>query len=504
MNMNTKPNRVAFEQALDMTGYARYNLCMFILCASIILGMTFEIFSVSYLVPASVCELHTTNVQQGLVACVPLAGIIATSHIWGYLADTKGRRKILIISMTLSYISGTCAAFSPNWIVLSFLKFISSASVSGAFALSVTLLSECTPMRRRSVLVILSTSVFLTGTGVMAVLSIPILPLSFSYYIPVLDIYFNSWRLLDLIFAMPCAISALGAVFAYESPKYLLSVGRNKEALEVLRGMYVMNYGKSGDSYEVDELILDEDSKSTGHKGFFASMVAQTMPMLRPPLLKHTVLLSCLYVISYMSSNSFTVWLPFIVNAFMTSVMEGNSHLTVCEMIRIYQNSTTVVESTDCSMNSFAMTMVFGINFILAIMNIGMSGLVNKLGRKNLFIGVQVVAGVSALCINSSPFWMLSAVLFMCFMSGVFNFGFLSTFSVDIFPTYVKAMAVCLTLMVGRGSAIFGINILKRLLDNNCEYAFYIFGSVTCFGGIVGLLLPSDAKIRDHKKALKS
>ena len=41
-------------------------------------------------------------------------------------------------------------------------------------------------------------------------------------------------------------------------------------------------------------------------------------------------------------------------------------------------------------------------------------------------------------------------------------------------------MAVCLTLMVGRGSAVIGINVLKRLLDENCEAAFYIFGAVTC------------------------
>lgn len=55
-------------------------------------------------------------------------GIITSSHIWGYLADTRGRRKILIISMTISYVAGTTAAFSPNWIVLSLLKLLSSAS----------------------------------------------------------------------------------------------------------------------------------------------------------------------------------------------------------------------------------------------------------------------------------------------------------------------------------------------------------------------------------------
>lgn len=500
--MTGKVRKVAFEEALDMAGFGRFNLVLFMLCGGIIMGMGFEIFSVSYLVPASVCELHTTNVQQGLIASVPLVGIIATSHIWGYLADTRGRRKILVISMTMAFLFGSLAAFSPNWIVLCILKLISSASVSGAFALSLTLLSECTPMARRSTLVVLSTSIFLVSTGSMSVIALPILPLNFSYYFPILDIHFNSWRVLALIFAFPSFISVVGVACAFESPKYLLSVGKEEEALKVLRSIYVLNKKKSAEDYPVDMLVLEEDNMSTVHKGFIKSVIAQTAPMLKPPLLKYTLLLSSLFVINYICINSFMVWLPFIVNSFMTSVTQGNSHLTVCEMIRIYQNTTIVEDNNSCVMNNFAMTMVFSISVILATLNMAMSAVVNFIDRKKLFIGIQLVGGTASLCINSSPFWMLTAVLFIIFLSGVFNFGFLSTFSVDIFPTYVRAMAVCLTLMVGRGSAVIGINILKQLLESNCESVFYIFGSVACFGALVGLLLPSDKKIRALDKTL--
>ncbi|XP_075976085.1 putative transporter svop-1 [Anticarsia gemmatalis] len=499
MNMNTKPNRVAFEQALDMTGYSRFNLCMFILASSINISMAFEIFSISYLVPASVCELNTTNIQQGYLACVPLAGIIATSHVWGYLADTKGRRKILIVSTSMGYIASTLAAFSPNWIVLSLLKLVATACVAGAFATSLAFLGECTPVAKRSMLLILSSTVFLSGTAVMAVIAIPVLPLTFSYYIPVLDIYFNSWRLLDMIYALPIAVSAIGANFAYESPKYLVSVGRHEEALEALRGMYVLNTGKSGDSYQVHALVLDEDHRSV-HKGFFASIIAQSVPMLKPPLLKDTILLSCLCCLTYMGMNSFMIWMPYMVNVFMSSVIAGNDHLTICEMIRNYQNATVVEEAKDCSLNNVAMVMVFGIIMILAVMNIGVTALVKYMGRKNIYIGLQLMAGISTICINCGPYWIVNAILFTLAVSGVFNCGFLSTYTVDLFPTYVRAMAVCLTIMVGRGSAVFGINILKRLMDNHCEYVFYLFGGLSCLGGIIGFLLPSDAKVLEQKK----
>ncbi|XP_026727142.1 putative transporter svop-1 [Trichoplusia ni] len=502
--MTVKGNKVPFEKALDMTGYGVYNLGIFLLTSSIILGMTFEIFSVSYLVPASACELGTSSKQQGLMACVPLIGIIATSHFWGYLADTRGRRKVLIISMTLSYIAGTAAAFSNNWIVLSLLKLLSSAAVSGAFALSVTLLSECTPVAKRSSLVLLTTSVHLAGMGVMAVIAMPVLPLKFAYYWPTIGIYFNSWRVLDLIFAVPCAVSAIGCYCAFESPKYLVTVGREEEALEVLKGIYTMNTRKSSDSYEVNSVELDEDSSSSLHKGFWGSIAAQTLPMLKAPLLKNTILLASLFVVCYICMNGFFVWLPFIVNAFMISVVGGERQLTICEMIRISANSTEVQETNDCSMNSVAMTVVFGITIVLATLNIFISGIVNWVGRKRLFIGIQVIAGLSALVINASPYWILSAILLLLFLSGILNFGFLNTFSVDVFPTYVKAMAVCVTVMVGRASAIIGINVIKLLLDYNCEAVFYIFGTIALGGGIIGLLLPSEEKIRESTKKLQT
>jgi hypothetical protein len=59
-----------------VSGFGKFNLLTFVLCGSIIMGMAFDIMSVAYLVPASACDLLTTNSQQGLMAAVPLIGNI--------------------------------------------------------------------------------------------------------------------------------------------------------------------------------------------------------------------------------------------------------------------------------------------------------------------------------------------------------------------------------------------------------------------------------------------
>ncbi|KAM3956314.1 synaptic vesicle glycoprotein 2B-like [Aphomia sociella] len=495
--MTDKLNKVErFESALTMTGFGKFNYLVFLLCCTIISGMSFEIFSVAYLVPASACELSTTSSQQGLMAGVPLIGIVATSHIWGYLADTRGRKKILWISMILGYVTGTLAAFSPNWIVFSVLKLFSSSAVAGGFALSITLLGESTPIAQRSTLIILTTTIFLSCTGMMAAIAIPVLPISFSYYIPVLDIHFNSWRLLNLIFNIPCAISAIGLLFAYESPKYLLSSGDQVGTLKILREIYVINNGKDGDSYQVDSVVLEEGNTINNNNGFWASMVAQTIPLLKPPLLFNTILLGSIFITVYMCINPFIVWMPYIADAVLRTIEVGADGMTFCDMIRFAKNNTVsqVTETGSCAMNTTALTLVFATGMLLGVLNILMSAFINIIGRKRLLIGLELVAGTAALCLNASHMWILSTILFITFISANLNFGLLSTFSIDLFPTYVKAMAVCLTLMVGRGSAFFGINIVKSLIDSNCEATFYIFGGITFLGGIVGFLLPSDIK----------
>ncbi|CAG9787473.1 unnamed protein product [Diatraea saccharalis] len=126
--MLIKLEKVSFEVALNLTGFGKFNILSFLLCSSIIMGMAFELFSVAYLVPGSACELLTTSNQQGLMAAVPLIGVIATSHFWGYLADTRGRRKVLCFSMTLGFFTGGLAALSPDWITFSIFKFMSSSA----------------------------------------------------------------------------------------------------------------------------------------------------------------------------------------------------------------------------------------------------------------------------------------------------------------------------------------------------------------------------------------
>lgn len=54
----------------------------------------------------------------------------------------------------------------------------------------------------------------------------------------------------------------------------------------------------------------------------------------------------------------------------------------------------------------------------------------------------------------------------------------ISAIAIDLFPTSIKAMALCLILMCGRLFAGLGSNIIGYLLLINCDSVFWMIGAV--------------------------
>lgn len=87
------------------------------------------------------------------------------------------------------------------------------------------------------------TSVFLpTNLMILPMLGWYIIPLEINYPLPGLN--FTSWRLYMMCGSMFNIIVMVLLWLLPESPKFLLSIGKKEEALEVLRTMYTINTGK--------------------------------------------------------------------------------------------------------------------------------------------------------------------------------------------------------------------------------------------------------------------
>ncbi|CAG9135969.1 unnamed protein product [Plutella xylostella] len=487
-SLKNETEKVPFEVALDRTGFGLYNCFHTLTSGLAIVSFGVVAFSSTVVVPASACELGTTRAQQGVLAAAPVIGSILGAFAWGYLGDTRGRRRMLVLSLSLALVFNTLASLAVNWIMLMLLQFTATFMSCGKYTLSMTLLSECVPRARRSQAVLVVASVYLLTQGIMAAIAIPIIPLTFSYPLPFLGITWTSWRLLLLAYSVPSALCLPCVLMLQESPKYLLLRGEEGQALDVLRAIYRANHRgcAGGEEFDVKRVLAEKDTA-----GEQKSKRDQIVPLFRAPLIKYTIIMAALFV--FQQVGSFVIWLPRIANQYVNIVQSGDgANKTLCGIIRTAITTPPNPDAAPCSLNVPSLVIVIAVCVFQSTVNLIISLVVNRTGRRNMVIFGTSAVGLCGVVTNLVPNAYGSGVLFVCFCLGILAHGLYTAMAVALFPTSVRAMAVSLVLAAGRMGVFAAVQILNLLLHSHCEAGFYVFATLFASSAIVALFLPDD------------
>ncbi|CAG9135960.1 unnamed protein product [Plutella xylostella] len=482
--------KIPFEEALDRTGYGPYNYFQTATTGLAIVAYALVGFSGTMVVPTSACELGTTPAQQGILAAIPFIGYILGGVVWGYLGDTRGRRRMLLVSLSLAIFFNTLVSLSINWIMMLVLQFLTTIVSTGQYTLAVTLLSESAPMAKRNLVMLLVASTYILSTAAMSGIAIPIIPLKFSYSIPFLGIFWNSWRTLVLVYSAPCVLCLLCVLCLHESPKFLLLKGEEEKAMKILRSIHRINHRNSEEKFQVTGVLPEQNNTTKLEK----SRMDIILPLIKTPLLKYTIGLTVLSLCNQISP--FIIWFPKIANQFVNIIQNGDgSNQNLCGII---ENKDTVLSNIDaapCSLNVPSLLITIGLSFLTSAGNLILCLVVNYTGRRNLVIFLTLALGVCGVATNLVHNAYGSGVLFLIFCFGLVINGLYLAMAVAFFPTSVRATAVAFVGTLGGVAKFAGTQILNLLLQNHCEAGFYIFGSLFAFSAIVALFLPDDRMV---------
>ena len=77
----------------------------------------------AYILPIAECDLKLSLLNKGTLNSATYAGMIASAIVWGYLADTLGRKKILVIGYLADAVCVFCSSMSQNFLMLVIFKF---------------------------------------------------------------------------------------------------------------------------------------------------------------------------------------------------------------------------------------------------------------------------------------------------------------------------------------------------------------------------------------------
>lgn len=97
---------------------------MIFLSGVILNAVLMETCGVSFVIPVSQCDLKLTAGEKGILNAVAFFGIICSSHLWGYLSDTKGRRTIIQPTLFIAFALSCTSSLVQNFYVFVTLRFL--------------------------------------------------------------------------------------------------------------------------------------------------------------------------------------------------------------------------------------------------------------------------------------------------------------------------------------------------------------------------------------------
>ncbi|XP_044761382.1 synaptic vesicle glycoprotein 2B-like [Coccinella septempunctata] len=487
-----------FETAIAAAGFGKFNLLLILLALPMCCSTIFETTTMSYVFPAAQCDLNLSLEDKGLLNAVTYAGTISSAFVWGFLFDTLGRKKLLIAGFLLNGIFAVLSSFSQTLTFLMVMKFLGGFIMCGPFAALTTYLSEIHSTDFRSKAPMLLGIWNAAGTVYLPFLASLVLPLKFEWKLGNSWVL-HSWGLFLLLNAIPALLSAVIFIFLPESPKFLMTKGRNEEALKVFRMIYSVNTGKPKETYPVKKLVEEmEQDASKGRKSLKLSFKEgwdQMSPLFQSPLLKILVLVCLLQLFMTMSLNTLRLWFPQLFQAITDYKLKYGKSSTLCEMLSVLKPSENEEEcfvNTD-NIEVYRSSMIVATTQVCFYLLAG--SLINLLGQKMLLNIVSLVSGTFAAAIYFSPNSEIATGLIAGFTSlASIGTNVILIIVVNLFPTTLRTMTVSLVMMCGRGAAMFGNIIFPYLLGLGCGPPFFSTACVLFLSFTLSLLIPKENK----------
>ncbi|MCP9763735.1 sugar porter family MFS transporter [Lacihabitans soyangensis] len=209
-------------------------------------------------------QLQLTPSQESMVVGAVLFGAMFGPFISGFLTDKLGRKKINIIASLVFVVGSILAAIAPDTNSLIAGRLLLGLAI-GIVAATVPLyLAELSPKDKRGRMV----------TFFQLAITLGIL---LSYVVGyIFGDAENAWRLMFWAGFVPAIILFVGMLLVPESPRWLLTKGRNEEALKVLTQLRKPDEAVA--EYNETLKLLEEERLNK------SSWMELFMPKLRIPL----------------------------------------------------------------------------------------------------------------------------------------------------------------------------------------------------------------------------
>jgi MFS family permease len=407
--------------------------------------------------------LGLTESQVGLAASAYLTGSVLGALVFSYLTDRQGRKKWFMITLLLYLTATVFTAFAWDLASLMFFRFLTGAGIGGEYAAINSAIDELIPARRRGHTDLAINGSWWLGSAIGALLSVVLLN-------PRLIPESLGWRLCFVFGAVLGIAIALVRRFIPESPRWLMTHGRVREAEDVVAGI---------------ERHVSRDDRITGlpepegsitiHTRPHGTTVATVARELFRSYPTRTVLGLALMVTQSFMYNSVSFTFPFVLTKYYG-----------------VPTSTIGLYLLPFALGNFLGPLLLGRFF-------------DTIGRKQMISFTYAMAGL-LLALTGYVFWTgsFTVTTHLLAWSSIFFFASAGASAAyltvsEVFPVEIRAMAIAFFFMVAQGAGIIAPWLYGRMIETSVTSVFYGYllgAGLMLVGAIVELVLGVKAEGR--------
>ena len=403
----------------------------------------FDMFLIGFAVVQLQKEWSLGGFETGIILACSGLGTVLGSVLWGRAADRMGRRRTFFWCVLLFTIFTLASVFTPTgwWMMLALLRVLVGVGVGGLNIVSIPYIQEFVPTRQRGLLaglgsVFIPLGLFLGSLGQRAM--------------------HDNWRGLIALGAIPILLLAWIRIVP-ESPRYLLSQGREREARKSIAWALELSPDAVG------ALPSVETEQRIAYSELFRKH-------LRPLLI--------------VSIGSFC----FILGSFT---------------VQSWGQTLLEVGFDDINADTVG-TLFMGVSLVDLLGRLASAWLADRIGRRWTMFSFGIIGSLGAVIVAFSAHWEASWIIFftgICVTMGFGDgaFGILNAFGGEQFPNDARGTGLGLGYGIGAIAKIIGPLLMGAMIgsDNLKELAhplaavfpaFLFFAAMLVLGGFVYLL----------------
>ncbi|MFD1210602.1 MFS transporter [Arthrobacter sp. GCM10027362] len=394
----------------------------------------FILGGIGVVMPAITDELQLSAAWQGLIGASALIGIFFGGPLGGHLADKVGRRPMFIFTLAVFLVGSVAQFFIADVWSLFLVRLLMGMAIGADYAIGWPLLAEFAPARLRGKLLAVQEVAWYVGYLV-----------SYALGYALAGSAAMDWQIVLGLSTIPSAIVFLMRLSIPESPRWLMSKGRTREA-EELASRYM--------SQEEQRDLKEEKVRNGSFHSLFSA-----------EHIKGTAFICVFWICNVTPYFAIATFAPVVLT--QLGLEDG-------------------------------LTAALALNGIVVLGSVSAVVLIERVGRRKLAIPpfwISTAALVTvALFAGVSP-----TVVIVCFLTFSF-FNAVSTaltavYPGEVFPTEIRGSGVGFATAASRVGAAVGTFILPVSMESLGVVTTMIFAAAICLiGGIVSHFLAPETR----------